>query len=411
MFEIVSRIPESWRELVALGLAPIGWIAPLQRAVIEFFVHSTSIWTAMAKYLFLAPPALLILTALWCTQLSLYTLPFRARRVEFASTLLLTWWDALRAVWMYWAGLIRATAVLAGWGLAATMLAPTLVVGAARQAVRRPVSAIGHLASECFRPGMPWLAVALLMLWCVLEATIFTYLLQPTLGAVVAEFVGATRLPWPATPLLWLIVFLVVVSSFVCIQLIVEAVKRRAFTRIALLVVIECFVMVLGVAFLYRELAEAITPWLVQEAGGYLTPGPWFAVSIARSGWLATRCLGWFLFGQYGTAPVLAIIARRPLPPSEPHAETVTPGLDWWQALPADVARHGWLHKRGDELLEYLGAPVLHLVAAVLNFPMVLVTSQSLFSLPFQRFEEWRQAVWGPEDPEGRRVAGFRVPR
>ena len=412
MLELINRVPESWREIFALVLAPIAWMVPLQRAVIDFFVHSTSAWTATAKYLLLAPPALLVLTALWCTQLSLYTLPFRSRRVEFLTTLLLTWWDALRAAWMYWVGLIRALGVVIGLSLAAGSLAMALVGGAARDLARLPVATMGRLAAECFRPGVPWLAVAMLMVWCVLEATIFTYLLRPTLGAVVAEFVGAERLPWMATPLLWVVLFLLVVSSFVCIQLAVEANKQRAFTRIALIVVVECFVMVLGVAFLYRELAEAITPWLVQEAGGYLKPGPWFAVSIARSGWLATRCLGWFLFGQYGTAPVLAMIARRPQPASERPPEAAAPGLVWWRALPADVTRQGWLHKRGDELLEYVGAPALHLVAAIVNFPMLLITAQSLFSLPYQRFEEWRQLTWrGPEDPEGRPVVEFRVPR
>jgi hypothetical protein len=411
MLELISRVPESWRELVALVLAPIAWMAPLQRAVLDFFVHSGSVWAAAAKYVLLAPPALLVVTALWCTQLSLYTLPFRSRRIEFLTTLLLTWWDALRATWMYWAGLIRATTVLIGWSLAAASLLMALMLAAARQLVRLPVAAMGRLAGECFRPGMPWLAVIMLALWCVLEATIFTYLLQPTLDTVVAEFVGVERLPWPATPLLWLVLFLLVMSSFACIQLLVEAIKRRALTRIALLVVVECFVMVLGVAFLYRELAEAITPWLVQEAGGYLTPGPWFALSIARSGWLATRCLGWFLFGQYGTAPLLAMIARRPPTITAPRSEAAAPEPAWWQALPADVTRHGWLHQRSDELLEYLGAPVLHLVAAMLNFPVVLVTAQSLFSLPFQRFEEWRHIHWRPADSEGPGVAEFRVPR
>jgi hypothetical protein len=411
MLELISRVPESWRELVALVLAPIAWLAPAQRQVIEFFVHSSSVWTAAAKYIVLAPPALLVLTALWCTQLSLYTLPFRSRRVEFAATLLLTWWDALRAAWMYWAGLVRVLTVLVGWSLAVASVSMKVAVEALRRLLEVPTLTVSRLANGCFRPGTPWLAVILLTLWCVLEATIFTYLLQPTLGSVVADFVGADRLPWAATPLLWLVLFLLIASSFVCIHLLVEAIKQRALARIALIVVVECFVMVLGVAFLYRELAEAITPWLVQEAGGYLKPGPWFAVSIARSGWLATRCLAWFLFGQYGTAPLLGVIARRPLAFGERTAEGADSARPWWETLPADLRRHEWLHKRGDELLEYLGAPVLHLVATTLNVPMILLAGQPLFNLPFQRLEEWRQAPGRPEDPECRRVAWFRVSR
>ncbi|MGH7279595.1 MAG: hypothetical protein ACREJG_13055, partial [Candidatus Rokuibacteriota bacterium] len=74
---------ERWRELTMLVLAPIAWIPRLQSLLIDFFVDTSSGWTAIAKYALLAFPTLLGLTAVWCTQLSLYTLPFRARRLSF----------------------------------------------------------------------------------------------------------------------------------------------------------------------------------------------------------------------------------------------------------------------------------------------------------------------------------------
>jgi len=40
------------------------------------------------------------------------------------------------------------------------------------------------------------------------------------------------------------------------------------------------------------------------------------------------------------------------------------------------------------EFLEYLALPVLHLLAAALNFGMILVTSRPVFSLPFKGLKD-----------------------
>ena len=61
---------------------------------------------------FLLFPVLLALAGIWCTQLSIYTLPFRASRTRFGSLLLLAWWDAGRVVWMYWVGIVRLSEAL-----------------------------------------------------------------------------------------------------------------------------------------------------------------------------------------------------------------------------------------------------------------------------------------------------------
>ena len=58
-------------------------------------------------YLLLLFPALLWIGAIWCTHLMLYTLPFRSGRIELMKMLLLAWWDAAFAIWMYWVGLAQ----------------------------------------------------------------------------------------------------------------------------------------------------------------------------------------------------------------------------------------------------------------------------------------------------------------
>ena len=94
--EVTSSSPDRWRELAELLAAPIIWIPSLQRVIIDFFAHSHSVRVAVAKFFFLLFPILLGLAAVWCTQLSLYTLPFRSRRIAFISTMLITWWDGAR---------------------------------------------------------------------------------------------------------------------------------------------------------------------------------------------------------------------------------------------------------------------------------------------------------------------------
>ena len=55
----------------------------------------------------------------------------------------------------------------------------------------------------------------------------------------------------------------------------------------------------------------------------------------------------------------------------------------------ADLKREmGWLHEKSDELLEYLGLPAMHVLAAAVNFGMVLVTARPVFSLPFKSLKE-----------------------
>jgi hypothetical protein len=389
---IIGRAPEGWRELAAVFLAPVLWIPRLQRVLIDFFVDSSFGWTATAKCVLLVLPAVLVLVAVWCTQLSLYTLPFRSRRVRFLATLLLTWWDALRAVLMYCAAVVRAVIVLLGWAVTGVTLAVGLVFAALRHLMGLPASATSRMTASYFRPGMPWVALMLLVLWCALEATVFTYTVLPTLSDSLAEFVRVEQLPRSTRPIVWIFLFVMIMGSFICIQVLLEAIKNRQFALIGLIVLVELFVMFFEVAFLYRELAEAATPWLVQESGGTFRPGLWLTLSMARFGWMATRGMAWFLFGQYGTPPLLAVISRQAMTIATSRPAAATPRPAAGQKLLQRLQGNAWLHQRGDELLTDVGVPVLNLVAAALNFAMVLVSAQPLFGQPFQGLE-WRRQV------------------
>ncbi|MGH7324490.1 MAG: hypothetical protein ACREJ9_07570 [Candidatus Rokuibacteriota bacterium] len=394
MFEqIITRVPERWREVVELLIAPIVWIPRLQRVVIDFFIVNDSAWSALGKFVFLMFPVLLAIVGLWCTQLSLYTLPFRSRRVAFLSTMLVMWWDAARTVWLYWVGLFRMAMVMAGWLFTLGSLGLKFMVEALRNVILMPFTMTGRMTSQYFQPGVPWVAFLMLLFWCLLEATIFTYTLSPTINEVLADLVGSEQTSRLVGPILWFFLFLLIMGSFACVQALVDAVQKREFKFIIQIVLVEVFVMIFEVMFLYRELVDAITPWIAQQTSERFRPGIGFTLSLATFGWVGIRGMTWFLFGRYGTPPLLAFISRQPMMDMEGkhvHADArAQQAPAWWQAPLADFKREiGWLHEKSEQLMEYLALPVLHIVAGALNFAMVLLTGRPLFSLPFKGLRE-----------------------
>lgn len=387
MFE---RLPEHWQEIIELLLTPIAWIPEMQQAILDFFLDSPSGWIAAGKFVLLVFPALLIVGAVWCTQLSIYTLPFRSGRVKFITMMLLAWWDAARATWLYWVGLFRVVTVTIGWCFTLTRLAIRLLTDAFKQVLFLPFAMTGKMTKSYFQPGVPWIAFLLLIVWCLLEALIFTYTLFPTVSEVLADLVGAEA-PQFTGPVLFMFLFLLIMGSFACLQVLFDCFKKKEYRFLVQMIVVELFVMFFEVMFLYRELVDAITPWIAQQTSEQLRMGILFTLSLATFGWIGVRGMTWFLFGQFGTPPLLAFISRRPME----HPEGVEAGplpaetATWWRAPIDDFKREiGWLHEKSNELLEYLSLPALHVLAAALNFAMILVLSRPVFSLPFKSLKD-----------------------
>jgi len=362
----------------------------MQEALIAFFVSPAARWTMALKYIFLLIPALLAVAAVWITMLSIYTLPFRASRVRYVSMMLLAWWDAARAVWLYWVGVGRVAAVAVGWAVSLVALAMRLVVSSVRQMVSIPLTMSGRVTQTYFQPGVPWVAFVMLLCWCVLEATVFTYTMIPTVSVVLSDLAGETEPARVTTGLLFVFLLLMVMGSFACLRSLVETLRKREFKFLAQMVVIEISVMFFEVMFLYRQFIDALTPWIAQETGVVL--GLRATMSLAAFGWVGIRAMTWFLFAQYGTAPLLAFIARRPLADVEapemfasvPAAPTV-----WWRSALDDFKQElEWLHTKGDQLLEYLALPALQLMAVGLNFAMMIVASRPAFNLPFRTLKD-----------------------
>ncbi|MSQ77545.1 MAG: hypothetical protein EXR97_03700 [Nitrospiraceae bacterium] len=119
--------------------------------------------------------------------------------------------------------------------------------------------------------------------------------------------------------------------------------------------------------------------------GERFQPGLVFTLTLATFGWVDVRGMTWFLFGQYGTPPLLAFISRQPLVKPEAEGAALAPVADFKREV-------GWLHEKGDELMEYLMLPVLHVAAAAMNFAMILVAARPVFSIPFKSLKEVLEA-------------------
>jgi hypothetical protein len=181
-----------------------------------------------------------------------------------------------------------------------------------------------------------------------------------------------------------------ILGSFACIQALMDAIQRREYKFIVQMALVELFVMFFEVMFLYRELVDAITPWIAQQTGGQVRMGLAFTLTVATFGWIGIRGMTWFLFGQFGTTPLLAFISRRPLHRAEePQTAAAAELVTWWRAPVQDFKREvAWLHQKSDEFLDYLCLPVLHVLAAAINFAMILVAASPAFSLPFKSLKE-----------------------
>src|SRR5205809_974842 len=134
----------------------------------------------------------------------------------------------------------------------------------------------------------------------LLAAAIFSYTLMPTVTELLADLVGGDSTPRFTGAILYFFLLLLVMGSFACVQTLMDAVRKREWKFIVQMVVVELFVMFFEVIFLYRELIDALTPWISQQTGMKL--GLTVTLLLSSFGWIGIRGMTWFLFGQFGTA-------------------------------------------------------------------------------------------------------------
>jgi len=418
MFEsIIELFPAEWRGALTVLTAPLRWIPEWQAFLIGSVTSGPSAVGAVLVAIALLAPVLLLVAGVWCTMLSLYTLPFRSGRGGFITALLMAWWDAGRTVWLFWTGMIRVMVALVGWVIGSVRFFLLFIRNVILGVLRSPLTLLDWTSRRYFQPGVPWIAFLVLLIWSAVEATVFTFTLQPTLNEVFGGLTGFEPNPRVMAPLLWLFLFMLVAGSFACVQVLGEAVKSRRVGTIIQMVVVESAVMFFEVIFLYRELIDAITPWIAQQSGGEVQLGIGATLALASFGWMGIRGMSWFLFGRFGTPALLAILSRQTISQDGASAFVAAPvEPDLWRA-PVDAlkAETKWFQEEARRMFELLSLPVLQLLAVALNFAVVTVQSRPMFVLPFRTLDDMMAAVPGhaAREPKLERTwtPGVRTPR
>lgn len=389
MFQsLIELFPAEWRGAVTVLSAPIRWIPEWQNLMVtSMLAQNPGVLVLMAALL--ALPALLLVAGMWSTMVSLYTLPFRSGRGGFITQMLMAWWDAGRTIWFYWTGIARIGIALFGWLLGSIKFVLLTIRNTIRGLVQSPMALLDWTSRRYFKPGVPWIAFLILLVWCAVEGTVFTFTLQPTLNEVFGGLTGYEPNPRVMAPLLWLFLFLLIAGSFACVQVLTEAVAKRKVGEIIQMGLVEAAVMFFEVIFLYRELIDAVTPWIAQQSGGEVRIGLVATLLLASFGWVGVRGMSWFLFGRFGTPALLAILSRQTLTQDEGVPDKAPPMPDLWRA-PVDAlkAEVTWFQQEGKRIFELLTLPVLQMLAAAINFATVVVQSRPVFTLPFKTLED-----------------------
>jgi hypothetical protein len=302
----------------------------------------------------------------------------------------MAWWDAGRTIWLFWTGMLRVGIALVGWIIGSARFGLLMAKNMIVALFRSPFTLLDATSRRYFQPGVPWIAFLILLVWCAIESTIFTFTLQPTLNEVFGGLTGFEPNPRVMAPMLWLFLFMLVAGSFACVQVVTEAIKQRKTGTIIQMLVVESAVMFFEVIFLYRELIDAITPWIAQQSGGEVQLGIGPVLALASFGWLGVRGMSWFLFGRYGTPALLAVLSRQTISQEDgPRLVTSPVQPELWRApVNALKAETEWFHEEAKRMFELLSLPVLQLLAAAINFAVVAVQSRPMFSLPFRSLED-----------------------
>lgn len=390
MFDAIA-VPEEWQLLIQLLMLPIAWIPAVQSVMFDWAWYAADGWAAtLLMRTFVVLPVFLVIVVFWSTMLSMYTVPFRSNRGDFLVSLVGVWWEAGRSIWLFWVGFIRFLWVLVGWTWGLFRLTVELFFKALRRAFVAPFVMMDWVGRKYFKPGVPWFAFVATLAWAALEGLIFTFALLPTVSEIfydISGFEGGVLLP----PVLFLFLFGLIAGSFAALQGLAEAVETRQVKQIVGMIVVELSVMFFEVFFLYRELVDAITPWLAAQTGGQLVLGVWATLGLAAFGWVGIRAMTWFLFGRYGTPALLAVISRQTLSvqaaPGDLPPEMPEP--DWWKGpINALKAESDWFRAQSRELLALLSLPVLQMLAAAVNCATVVIKGRPAFELPFTELDQ-----------------------
>lgn len=369
----------------------IGFPMLFQSALIAFaWGTGDAAWLMAAKRLFLLLPVCAVIVACWASVVSVLSIPIRAQRQEFISSLFVTWWDLGKSVLSFWGGIFAFAFKLPLTALALVRVAAFALWALITDVVLMPFNLLRHMGSKVVRSPIPVIAVALTLVWCLIETTIFTYVMSPVVIDTFSNLTGETmRENFVRVPL-FLFLFFVVMGSYAVLSTMIQAVKSKNVQQIAGIFMVEMVTIFVEVMFLYREFVDSLVPWFAQYAPNFQL-GVGGTIAIASFVWFGIRSLSWFLFAAHGTPTIMAVIQGKNLEfdagMPAPRARMLEMTEAFWTRSQQDAA---WMRERGNALLASFMLPPLQVVAATINFCTLCLMNKHLFALPFTSLESIR---------------------
>jgi len=345
-------------------------------------------WILLGKRFFLLLPVTAIIFGCWLTILSALTIIVRNNRQQFIISLLMTWWDLGKSIASFWGGIFKFFFTLTAGLLSLFKLLVIGIWSIIQEIILMPLRFIKNAGKNIVSSQIPWIAVVLTILWCIIEATIFTYVTTPLVIDTFSNITGETlsinfiRIP------LFIFLFFVVLGSYAVLSTMIEVLKNKKVSAIIGIVVIEIIVMMVEVIFLYREFVDSLVPWLAQYSEGFEL-GVFWTLAISAFVWFGIRSLSWILFAAHGTPTIMSVIQGKGLSETNtriaPSVRLTDISFDFMAKIKSDAQ---WIHDKSEEVLAAFMLPPLQIIAASLNFLTLLFTGKHLFDLPFKSFND-----------------------
>jgi hypothetical protein len=347
-------------------------------------------WLMAAKRVFLLLPVGAVIAGLWASILCVLSVVVRQKRTEFFKAFLVTWWDLGKSIFSFWGGFFRFLFVLVN---SLFGLIRVLVIGVwlfIQDILLVPFRLIKTVALNISAPGLPWIAVTLTFIWCLVEAVIFTYVMTPLVMDTLSNLTGAglteniLRIP------LFLFLLFLVLGSYAVLSNLAETIKSKNVASIVKILAVELVAAMVEVVFLYRELVDSLVPWFAQHASKDFDLGIFGTLAIAGLAWLGVRAMTWFLFAAHGVPVITAIIQGRGLKPTEAGEraqmkDTFAYTVGFYYHIKTDLK---FIQEKGDDLLGAFILPPLQILSAVVNFFTLLVAGHHLFLIPFKSIRD-----------------------
>jgi hypothetical protein len=356
----------------------------------------------LLKRLFLLLPVLAIIVACWLSMASILTVLFRQNRTKFVTALFITWWDMGKSIASFWGGIFKFIFTFIAALLGAIKILIFALWSLIQEIIFLPFRLITYIGQNVVSSTIPWIAVTLTLIWCIIEAAIFTYVTTPlvidTFSNITGEQLSINFLRIP----LFIFLLFIVLGSYSVLSTFADAFKKKNIHSIIGISVIEMVTLTVEILFLYREFVDSLVPWFAQYSENFQL-GIFGTLSIAAFVWFGIRSLSWFLFAGHGTPVIMSVIQGKGIQTLKAAEPRKSPFIQISGALITKIKDETeWFQSKGEQLLEAFILPPLQVVAAVINFCTLLVTANHLFELPFKNLEVIKNSKFFYENVSGK---------